>query len=133
MFTWQILNLPTNSLYKQILVYRLVQIKALQYSTDQTTPVADIVRILKEFNMIEHINRFIANGMVMSKCEWKNIVKDKENKEWTATSLFYRGLNDFKSTSIKLKTGCPRWDFAKWDCSLLWKIKVMWMGMTNFI
>ncbi len=40
----------------------------------------------------------------MSKGEWKKIVndkvKDKENKEWTATSLLYRGLNDFKSTGI---------------------------------
>ncbi len=40
MFTWQILSLPMNSLYKEILVYRLVEIKALQYSTDQTGPVA---------------------------------------------------------------------------------------------
>ncbi len=36
--------------------------------------------------MIEHINSFIENGIVMSKGEWKNIVndkvKDKENKEW---------------------------------------------------
>ncbi len=46
MFTWQILSLPMNSLYKQILVYRLVEIKALQYSTYQTAPVADIVRII---------------------------------------------------------------------------------------
>ncbi len=47
----------------------------------------------------------------MSKSEWKKMVndkvKDKENKEWTATSLLYTGLNDFKSTSINLKTGCP--------------------------
>ncbi len=47
MFTWQILSLLMNSLYKQILFYRLVEIKALQYSTDQTGPVAEIVRILK--------------------------------------------------------------------------------------
>ncbi len=36
MFTWQILSLPMNILYKQILVYILVEIKVLQYSTDQT-------------------------------------------------------------------------------------------------
>ncbi len=77
MFTWQILRLPMDSLYKQILVYRLVEIKALQYNTDQTGPVADILRILKEYNMIEHINSFIENGIVMSKSEWKKIVKDK--------------------------------------------------------
>ncbi len=34
MFTWQILSLPMDNLYKQILVYRLVEIKALKYSTD---------------------------------------------------------------------------------------------------
>ncbi len=56
-----------DSLYKQILVYRLVEIKALQYSTDQTGPVTDIVRILKGYNMIELINSFIENGIVMSK------------------------------------------------------------------
>ncbi len=99
-----------NSLYKHILVYRLVEIKALQYSTDQTGPVAEIVRILKEYSMVEHINSFIENGIVISKSEWKKIVNDKvndkENKEWTATSLLYRGLNDFKSTAINLKTGC---------------------------
>ncbi len=36
MFTWQILGLPMDSLYKQILVYRLVEMKALQYSTDHS-------------------------------------------------------------------------------------------------
>ncbi len=69
MFIWQILSLPMDSLYKQILVYRLVEIKALQYSTDLTGPVVYIVKILKEYNMIEHINSFIENGIVMSKCE----------------------------------------------------------------
>ncbi len=29
MFTWQIINLPMNSLYKHVLVYRLVEIKTL--------------------------------------------------------------------------------------------------------
>ncbi len=71
-----------------------------------TGPVAEIVRIFKEYNMIEHINSFIEILIVMSKSEWKKIVydkvKDKENKEWTATSLLYRGLNDFKSTGINL-------------------------------
>ncbi len=42
----------------------------------------------------------------MSKGEWKKIVndkvKDKENKEWIATSILYRVLNDFKSTGINL-------------------------------
>ncbi len=39
------------SLYKQILVYSLVEIKALECSTDQTGHVADIVRILGEYNI----------------------------------------------------------------------------------
>ncbi len=67
MFTWQILSLTMNSLYKQILVYMLVEIKVLQYSTDQTVPVADIVRILKEYNMIKHMNSFNR--------EWNSYVK----------------------------------------------------------
>ncbi len=53
-----------NGLYKQILVYRLVEIKALQYSTDQAGPVAEIVRILKKCNMVKHINSLIKNGIV---------------------------------------------------------------------
>ncbi len=74
----------------------------------------------------------------MSKSEWKKIVngkvKDKENKKWTAPRLLYRGLNDFKFTGINLKTGCPWWEVAKWDCSLLLKIKVMWkLLVTNNI
>ncbi len=69
--------------------------------------MADIVRISNDYNMIEHINSFTKNGIVMSKSEWKQIVnhkvKDNENNELKATSL----LNDFKSTSINLKTECP--------------------------
>ncbi len=69
--------------------------------------MTDIVSIVREYNMIKHIDSFIENGIVMSKGEWKKIVhdkvKDKENKEWTTTSLLNRGLNDFKSTSIKFK------------------------------
>ncbi len=48
---------------------------------------------------------------------------------WLFPCLIYRlgteVLNDFKSTGLNLKTGCPWWEVAKWDCSLLWKIKVM--------
>ncbi len=73
-----------DSLYKQILIYRLVEIKALQCSTDLTGPVAEIARIRREYNMIEHINSFIETEIVMSKGEWKKIVNDKvkykENK-----------------------------------------------------
>ncbi len=50
--------------------------------------MADIVRILREYNMIEHINSFIENRIVMSKSEWKKMVNDKvKDKEWTASSL----------------------------------------------
>ncbi len=65
MFTWQILSLPMDSLYKQISIYRLVEIKALQYITDQTIYVADIARILTAYNMTEHINIFIDTRIVM--------------------------------------------------------------------
>ncbi len=125
------------SKYKQILVYRLVNIKCLQYSTDQTGHVADIARIRKEYNMIEHINSFIENGIVMSKGEWKKVndqVNDKENKEWTATSVLHRELNDFKSTGINLKKGCPWWKVTRLDFSCVRKIKVIWkLLMTNNI
>ncbi len=74
----------------------------------------------------------------MPKGEWKKIVndkvEDKEYKEWTATSLLYRRLKDFKSTSINLKTGCPWLEGANRNCSLLWKINVMWkLLVTNKI
>ncbi len=72
----------------------------------------------------------------MTKGEWTEIVNnkvmDKENKEWIATSLLYRGLNDFKTTGLNLKTGCPLWVVAKWDCSLLWKSKVMWKLLMTY-
>ncbi len=61
MFIWQILSLPMASLYKQILVYKLVEIKALEYSTDQTGFVADILKIRREYNMIEYINNTIVS------------------------------------------------------------------------
>ncbi len=92
--------------------------------------MADISRILREYNMIDHINNIIESGIIMSKGEWKQIVNnkvmDKENKEWKATRLLCRGLTDIKSTCIHLKTRCPWWVVAKWDYSLLCTVKVMW-------
>ncbi len=71
--------------------------------------------VASEFHSI-HAGGY-TNVIVISKSERKKIVndkvKDKENKEWTATSLLYRWLNDFKSTGINLKTECPWWDVAK--------------------
>ncbi len=62
--------------------------------------MADIVRILKEYNMNEHTNSSVENGIVISKGEWKEIVNDKvknkENKEWKATSL----LGYFKISAV---------------------------------
>ncbi len=39
------------SLYKHILLYRVVEIIALEYSINQSGPVVDIVRIIREYNI----------------------------------------------------------------------------------
>ncbi len=57
----------------------------ITFSDYQVNSMADIVRILREYHIIDHINSFIGNGIVMAIAEWKKIVndkvKDKENKE----------------------------------------------------
>ncbi len=71
--------------------------------------------------MIEYFDQPLKSAVVVSKSEWKIMVngcdKEKEGREWIATSMMYKTLQ-----------------LTKWDCGILWKVKVMFkLIITNNI
>ncbi len=52
MFTWQLLRLPKENVYKNIFVQRLVELRSVDYNQIQTGPVAGIVKICMDYGMI---------------------------------------------------------------------------------
>ncbi len=75
MFAWQLLRLPMENVYKKIFVQRLVELRSVNYNQIQTGPVAGIIKICMDYGMIEHINQSLKTGVVVSKSEWKRMVK----------------------------------------------------------
>ncbi len=85
LFAWQLLSLPMEHVYKKIFVQRLVELRSVNYNQIQTGPVAGIVKICMDYGMIEYINQSLKSEVVVSKSEWKRMVKgcakEKEERE----------------------------------------------------
>ncbi len=76
MCAWQLLSLPMENVYKKIFVQRLVELRSVNYNHIQTGPVAGIVKKkCMDYGMIEYINQSLKSGVVVSKSEWKRMVK----------------------------------------------------------
>ncbi len=71
-----------------------------------------------DYGMIEYINQSLKSGVVVSKSEWKRMVKgwakEKEGREWLATSMMYKNIDIFKEVEINLENGWGWWKIAKW-------------------
>ncbi len=62
----------------------------------------------------------------------KGCAKEKEEREWKATSMMYKDIAIFKEVGINLENGWGWWKIAKWDCGILSKVKVMFkLVITN--
>ncbi len=77
------------------------------YNHIQTGPVTGIVKLCMDYGMIEYINQSLKSGVVVSKSEWKRMVKgcakEKEEREWIATSMMYKNIDIFKEVGINLE------------------------------
>ncbi len=116
------------NVYKNIFVKSLVELRSVNYNQIQTGPVAGIVKICMDYGMVEYINQSLKSGVVVSKSEWKRMVKgctkEKEGREWIATSMMYKNIDIFKEVEINLENGWSWWKITKWDCGILWKSNV---------
>jgi hypothetical protein len=136
-FFWQIMGLSMENINKQILVYRTIDIVKTTHQKTGRGPVDTMLRIIKDYGMMEYVTTALETGVFMSQSQWKRKVKEKiiekEHQEWTATGFMYRGAMDFKKIGVDINMGWGGWQIARWNSSMLKNIKYMWniLNMKN--
>ncbi len=60
------------NVYKKSFVQRLVELRSVNSNQIQTGPVAGIIKICMDYDMIEYIDQSLKSGVVVSKSEWKH-------------------------------------------------------------
>jgi hypothetical protein len=129
-FFWNIMCLPMESIYKQILISRIVDLEASHSVLRGKGPTESMLRIIDKYGLRGDVRKAISTGAIMTLDQWKHMVKEKvmqkEHHEWKATCYMYRSSNEFKALDVNIKHGWGWWQIARWDCSLLKKIKYMW-------
>jgi hypothetical protein len=128
-FMWQLMLLPMSSIYKKILVYRWIDIVDNNHIANTTGPVSNFINGCIQLNIYNDVERAIDTGQIMSKNAWKLIVKvklkQKEENEWKGSSMMY-DMECFKHVCSNVNDGWKWWVIARWDCKVLYKIKLTW-------
>lgn len=133
LFHWQIMNLPTSSIYKQTMSNRLVDILR-KPECNKTGPTVQFVENLKSLGLVTQLKDNLVSGEICSKGIWKKEVTKRlqllEGNEWRASVLMASGLSEFKEVVHSYHCGFPWWKIAKWNNKMLGKAKKLLKYMT---
>ena len=123
-FIGSILNLDYGSIYKQVLLYRLLD----KRNTYTNSLIQRFKKCCGKYEM-KWYEAISENSVNFSMREWNKSVninsKRVENNEWTATVLMYKSLQDFRKMDIDVESGFKWWMIGKWMPQWLYKIKVV--------
>ncbi len=126
LFHWQVYNLPLNSVYKQMLVYRIVDIM-MRPNENKSGPSVQFVECCKSVGLMTKLKECVFNGEGCSKTVWKRDIKDRlmkiEENEWKASGLITSVAHEYKQTITNIKDGFQWWIVAKWNNKMLPKVK----------
>ena len=128
-FLRQVMMLPMDIVYKKLLVNRITQLDG-NHQYVSTGPIQCMMNFIEGYKMKCELDNTLSTGEIMSKSEWNRKVKlkttAKEEKEWMATKFVYKSMDVFKLINVTPNKSWPWWRVARWDCTLLKKIKQMW-------
>ena len=126
LFHWQIYSLPVHTLYKQLLVYRIVDILR-RPSENKSGPSTRFVECCKMVGLLTKLRECVYNGDVISKKEWKSEVYKRlnsiENNEWKASVLMTSVASEYKQSVTSYTNGFHWWTVAKWNNKMLPRVK----------
>ena len=77
LFLWRILQMDTMSVYKMIVIKRVLHY--LKSGSEISGPICDCLRVARKYNVLQCIVNSILNGSYMSMPSWKALVKEKIN------------------------------------------------------
>ena len=111
---WQILLLPMNSVYKLILVNRLLEHNENHGGHGQG-PAWKMFTDTKSLSLLNTVMSSITTGNYMSMSEWKRTVKSRvceyEHKKWTMACCLYRSLRLYREIFMDISMW-PWWSYA---------------------
>ena len=115
MFVQRILNLGATSIYRVIFLRRLFFI-LMSGIINPISPIAQIVKILLKYNLLEHVVVNVEEGIIPTKSEWKRVVskaiEDKVHGEWRFLLSLYPKLEVYRAVVNKYSFLCW-WEMAK--------------------
>ncbi len=122
-FFWQLMSLPMDCVYKQILVSRIIDIETSVNSHIGKGPVEIMLSKIKDYGLGHKVSNALNTGIIMKIDQWKQKVKEKiiekEYHEWIAISVMNRRAKEFKSLEVRIKTGWSWWQVSRCNCKLL--------------
>lgn len=101
MFLWQLLSLPASSLYNQLVISRLTDLRFARCgnTTELTSPVKNLFEIAAKYNLTESVNNMLDTGFVPTKNTWRSAVNTAVNnlqhERWKMSCIMYKKLRDF--------------------------------------
>ena len=104
LFIWRVLTLPMDSIYKIVMLYRILHI----YHSDHMyfgSPVCKMLQTCYRYNLLNTVITAIMNGEYVGMDKWKQwtsrIVFDASNRSCRATSFLYKSLTLLSSDSYQ--------------------------------
>ena len=105
LFLWRCLNLPANSVIRQIFVLRFYQVIMFN-NVSHKGPVAQIIGACLKYGILGQVSNCILSGVLPSKLEWKrkvkSLVQDHEFQDWRLELKLYRNLDTYRNVVLKL-------------------------------
>ena len=130
-FMFKTLQIPNMCIYKELLIYGLLEAKHKGYTNLGSNPVSYIIEQCRKCNVLREVEEIITGFKIdfQNKSFYKNIsaskLSTKESSEWVATTLLYRSLVTFRECHITIDTGYKWWKIAKLNNTVLYKVKTM--------
>ena len=117
MFIWRILMLPMSSIYKLIMIRRVMEFITMPVDTKKTGPVWNILSRCKKYGLLNVIVDAVQYGKYVMPNEWKRLVKDtvlsNDLKRLKVTSQLFKSLEMLNIQPMQNHTMLTWWTFAK--------------------
>ncbi len=100
------MSLPMESVYKQSLVSKIIDIEILNSHIGKG-PVEIMMSKIKDYGLGHEVTNTLNIGIMMKIDKYEKKVKEKviekEHHEWIATGLMYQSVKEFKPLEVSIK------------------------------
>ena len=104
LFLWRVLLLPMNSIYKIVMVYRILEIFELDFM-HKNTPVCKMLQTCSRYGLLETVIHAVQNGQYICMNQWKvwvrKVVFDNSKKTCKIASYMFQSMSLLSKCSFE--------------------------------